>query len=536
MQTSMKILMNKILKSTGFLISLLVINSILVYITGGVESRFIWIYYLLIILFAINQRVERTIGYSLVTGLILLPLVFISVNNQPKSSFLEWLTCFLLFLLIAFISGIYFDYQKNKSTELVHELSFNKKTNIPNINSINSVNTLTLVDNCFIYKVIVKNHKQLKETFGFELYFDLLVETYHKLKSSLPTSTLIFQLEENTLTLLIKKDNEKDYQKYIVELLSDITILNNIAIYIDYEIILYKNKDMTECKELLNIRTQSHRNTKTSRKSIFNPEKKEGINSERIIELFPKAIADNELKLVYQPIIINETKKIKGFECLVRWHSQRLGLIMPDDFIDIIEMTSLIQDLTDFVIRAAMNKQKEFNKHNHNIYLSINISVKNLQDPNFFKRVKNILDEMMTNPKNIIFEITETKFLSNTPIAKINLRKLREFGFKIAIDDFGKGFSSFSYLADFNIDVIKIDKYFLLNLEKNNDNYIIIKVLVELAHKLNLVIVAEGIETEKIYNIIKELNCDYLQGFYFARPIDEAKTLSYYQNHLLTLE
>jgi EAL domain-containing protein (putative c-di-GMP-specific phosphodiesterase class I) len=216
-----------------------------------------------------------------------------------------------------------------------------------------------------------------------------------------------------------------------------------------------------------------------------------------------------------------------GLEALIRWNSKMHGLIMPNDFIPLVESTQLIHPMTSWVIREVMRKQKSFKENGLTFNCSINLSVKNLYDPNFYNHVMQILREEEADPSYIIFEVTETILLKEVEQSKETISMLKNAGFKFAIDDFGKGYSSLTYLCQFSIDILKIDRYFMSNIAENKSVYEIVSSTVKLAHQLNLQIVAEGIETKEVFDIVSELGCDYIQGYYIAKPIEEVNIIKW---------
>lgn len=528
-------LKNKDLITNSLLIFGLIANSILVYLSGGINSIFINTYFIIIIIVAIMYGFKKGLIVALFAGLAIFPLIFLGLNNNPNISFSNWLLYQLLFIIISLISGYYFSMKSRESNVLIDRYSRNLMTNIPNINSIFKPNLPLKDKECIFYRISIMNKNYIQEVLGVQVYHEILLNTYQKLIDFLPEESFVVQANEEELFLLLDELKGLDMDSQIKELLNNVIEVSKVSVYVDYLITYENKKTISDCRRMIENQSMNGFNetNKKYKKSVFSANGEEIISTNDLIERFPFALKENELELVYQPVINSKTLKIKGFEALLRWNSKKYGLIMPDDFIEIIEMTSYIQDLTDWVIRTAMKKQRDFYKKNFNFNLSVNISAKNLQDKFFYKRVKAILNEEGINASSIIFEITETNFLSNTDVVMMNLENLKELGFRIAIDDFGKGFSSFSYLSQFKVDIIKIDKYFIQNIVKQNNNYKIVNELINLAHNLNLSIVAEGVETESIFNLVKDLGCDYVQGYYFARPIEEAKTLAYIQNYAL---
>lgn len=232
------------------------------------------------------------------------------------------------------------------------------------------------------------------------------------------------------------------------------------------------------------------------------------------------AIDNGELFLCYQPLIDASTKKIVSVEALIRWKHPRKGIISPLEFIPIAEETGLIMPIGDWVLANACKQFKEWHKLGFTeCRLSVNVSVVQLQQPDFAEAANLIFLKEGIAPKNIELEITESVLidLSNHNILK-NLDFLRKQGVKVSIDDFGTGYNSLKYIQKLAISTIKIDKTFVSNINADI-NKIIIDFIISLGHRINAEIIAEGIETKEQYEYLKEQGCDIIQGYYFSKPL-----------------
>jgi len=234
-----------------------------------------------------------------------------------------------------------------------------------------------------------------------------------------------------------------------------------------------------------------------------------------------EAISSNELTLDYQPLTDTLTGKYIGGEALIRWPHKEHGLIMPDQFIEVAERTGVIQSLSLWVFKHAITTLKSWLKINSNFLLSINISATNIQDKKFIEAVQFLLHDHQELSKNMILEITESQMMTDTKTALKNLWTLSELGFHIAIDDFGTGYSNLAYLKKLPASELKIDKSFILNLESDKQNQILVHTAIEMAHNLGLKVVAEGVESEKCRILLGEMGCDMCQGFHISRPVNK---------------
>lgn len=231
------------------------------------------------------------------------------------------------------------------------------------------------------------------------------------------------------------------------------------------------------------------------------------------------AIAHNELVLYFQPQIDFKSNRINGVEALVRWQHPKHGLLGPDKFIPLAEQTGMIKQLTYYVLRSALRHCEGWQRTGQDLSMSVNISAINIQDPEFPEHVAEILKEFNVSPARLELEITETAVMYEPVRAVECIKKLSALGLLIAIDDFGTGYSSMSYLKEMLIAKIKIDKSFVTDMAINQSDAVIVRSTVELGHNLGMKVVAEGVETQAVWDKLSALGCDDAQGYYMSRPL-----------------
>jgi diguanylate cyclase (GGDEF)-like protein/PAS domain S-box-containing protein len=231
----------------------------------------------------------------------------------------------------------------------------------------------------------------------------------------------------------------------------------------------------------------------------------------------------NELVLAFQPIIDLSSHRLVGFEALVRWNHPLRGMVYPTEFISLAEETGMIIKIGEWILREACRElgglQKRFPSHPP-LKMSINISSKQFAQENLADLVAGILQEAKIAPRSLAFEITESMLMENIDVAILTMNRLRTMGVHIHIDDFGTGYSSLSYLHSLPIDALKIDRSFINKLTANGDNQEIIMSIISLAKSLNFDVIAEGVELDHQFVQIKELECQFGQGYLFARPME----------------
>jgi diguanylate cyclase (GGDEF)-like protein len=235
-----------------------------------------------------------------------------------------------------------------------------------------------------------------------------------------------------------------------------------------------------------------------------------------------RALEKDELCVYYQPIVSLSNGELHGFEALVRWQHPEREIISPDDFIPLAEETGLILPIGLRVLRDACNqlrKWQQYSLSNRDLVMSVNLSGKQLMQPDLIERIEEVLHESQINPWHLKLEITETVVMENPELAKVTLAKLRSLGVRLSIDDFGTGYSSLSYLNRFPVDTLKIDRSFVSSMNAADENLQIVKTIVTLAGNLGMQVVAEGVETEEQLDQLKSLKCQYGQGFLFSKPL-----------------
>lgn len=231
-------------------------------------------------------------------------------------------------------------------------------------------------------------------------------------------------------------------------------------------------------------------------------------------------IREEQFFLVYQPLFYLGSEKIAEAEALIRWKHPTKGLLYPDQFIDIAENAGTIIDIDHWVINTACKQLKSWRDHNFEpVKLSINISAKTFELQNFVPSLLEIVNKYEVDPSHLQLEITERILIKNVDESIMKLQELRSMGFKVAIDDFGIGYSSLSYIVRLPIDCIKIDKSFIQNIVVSKEAKTIVSTIINLCKTLNLRVIAEGIENSMELEYLKGSDCEIGQGYYFSKPI-----------------
>ncbi len=240
----------------------------------------------------------------------------------------------------------------------------------------------------------------------------------------------------------------------------------------------------------------------------------------------------NEFEIYYQPIINIASGEIIAAEGLLRWHSPELGFVFPSEFIPVAESTGLIISIGQWVIKKVCQQIKAWQDiRGISLRLAVNVSVMEFNHPDFIRKLIKFLHLNNLEPKYLELELTESMIMQNANVAIATMNELQKLGVRIAIDDFGTGYSSLVYLKNLPINTLKIDRYFIHNVANDNQKSAITKALIEMAHNLNLQVIAEGVETESELSFLRENNCDAIQGYLFSRALPSAELENFLWNN-----
>ncbi len=375
-----------------------------------------------------------------------------------------------------------------------------------------------------VASVDLRKFKEINDTFGHQAGDHVLKELSHRMLSSIRGVDTIARMGGDEFAILLKDVDKNSinelgekivtcaYKPIIFENESILAGINiGFSIYPDHADnaeTLFKNADMAMYQAKKN----------DNGVALFSPAVSRALERrEIIIQDLEKAIDNGQLSVFYQPIVQGKTHQINGVEALLRWKHPQLGFISPDEFISIAERSNIIKTITQWVIDQALNDGEKWQKQGYNLKLSINLSGRLVNDPTFPQSFEHIISKYSFPKKNITLELTESSLMKNTQQAMDVLLALKNFGINLSIDDFGTGYSSFSYLARLPVSELKIDRSFISDF--NNSSQMVIETVIGLAHRLQLKVVAEGVETIKVLEVIESFGCDYIQGYHFCRPI-----------------
>lgn len=250
-----------------------------------------------------------------------------------------------------------------------------------------------------------------------------------------------------------------------------------------------------------------------------------------LIGELPDATPDGQLVLHFQPCIDLRTGRAVRAEALVRWNHPRLGLLGPEQFVELAELSGAIQPLTRWVMQEGLSAAHTWQAQGHDVGLAINLSVRNLYDADLVANLATVLRQTGVRPEDVVLELTETELMDDPNLAREVFTALGDLGVGTSIDDFGTGYSSLTFLRDLPLQEIKIDRSFVTEMHRRSDEFTIVRSMIDLGHNLGLDVVAEGVEHGDDLHLLQRLGCDLAQGFHLSPPLPLEELLPWLAHH-----
>ncbi|NMC67354.1 MAG: EAL domain-containing protein [Spirochaetales bacterium] len=411
-------------------------------------------------------------------------------------------------------------YYFDSLTKLKNRKSFNEKVNEVIQLAAREKNSLKIV-----ILTDIDNFSNINDKFGFSFGDEILIQFVDRVKNIIRKTDHFFRIGADEFAIILGNVMEKFTGTFvaekIIEAIKTPFYVNGEEIYITlcFGISIYPDdanspEDLVKKAEMALIEAKKNKNSVIYYNNVLNELSYKRINLEILLK---KSLQNNNFILHFQPIYKNN-KECSKVEVLLRLKDNNNHFISPIEFIPIAESTNLINQIGKIVIENTFKTIKTY-FYDKEIVFSINISGKQLEDPEFINYVKIKISEYEISPHKINFEITESILINNMDENISKLYKIKELGIGLSLDDFGTGYSSFARLKLLPFDELKIDKIFIDNIAINNQDKEIVNVIIKLSQSLNMKVVAEGVENEVQFEVLKTLGCNYYQGYYFSKPV-----------------
>lgn len=503
-----------------------VITNIIVIITGGTSGSWPQLNIVIIIISAYFWSLKGSLIVALVLGLIAGPFMPLDVSQGIMQEPSNWIFRLLVYLFIGFVVG-YFKYLNERMHEKEKEnAQISSYTGLYNTNELfKEINRIiNNKEKCRLIFINIVNLEDISKYVSYTLITKAIKDLADYLKGCFEDNT-IYSSNFNQYWVLVKGDfNNEEIQKK----LKDIEEMSNLGVDDDYNLRLFTKVGITDidsfnvfdAAEIFNRARIAADQGSSCEAGIYYYNDFVAEKNKMFVEVstsLKDAISNDEFYLVYQPIIDINENKVSGAEVLVRWDRGKKEKIGPNTFVDIAEKTGQINDLSKLIFRKNIKQILEWQKKSLDIKTSINLTATELVDDNFRIWIKNIMDRNHINRKGMGIEITERKLTESKKIKGV-LSDLIDLGYNVLLDDFGTGYNSLMTFGEIPFDIVKIDKYFIDRIFQREIK-ILIKNIIESVHQIGRKVVAEGVETKEQYELLKNLGCDKIQGYYFSKPL-----------------
>lgn len=381
--------------------------------------------------------------------------------------------------------------------------------------------------------------KEVNDALGHHHGDLLLIEVSHRLRALVPETDLVARLGgDEFAVLLVDKatiERAEAVARQIREALEQPFVIGTLTLQTNASIGIARYPDHAQDAESLTKRADvaMYLAKRTGVGcSLYAPDQdRSSIRKLTLISELRRAMENGEFTVHYQPMIALLDGKCHHAEALVRWHHPEQGLLLPEEFIRLAEVSGVIQPLTRWVLEQAVSDASSWHARSHHIGVAVNLSVRNLYEPDLAKHLGELLGRRRFPSSYVTLELTESELMDDPHQAAAVLRQLADLGVATSVDDFGKGYSSLTYLKDLPLGQLKIDQSFVAGMRRRSRDLAIVRSMVELGHSLGLKVVAEGVTNVETLDTLTGLGCDLAQGFLIGRPVTSEVLVGWLDRH-----
>lgn len=424
---------------------------------------------------------------------------------------------------------------KQRTEQLNYTANYDRLTGLPNDVLVFDRLTQALNDaEIYDYKLAVlsidlNGFKNINDLLGHSIGDQVLGEIAIRLNKDCMDVSTIGRLRGDHFVIVVNRFDSTDEiaqlsQTVLTSIKAPFLVEgNSLNLTANIGIALYPQDGLNANTLLKKADSAAHSNSSDKTQSIaFYTERiSEQVARKFIVEKhLINALQHHEIEVYYQPKVESRSRNIVGFEALARWYNPELGWITPDEFIEIAEQSSLIEDLGWFVLETSLNQLAIWqNVYDSNLSMAVNLSPKQLYSTDFLTRLEQVIDKFDVKPEALEFEITEGVFVSDSVEVDSIFKRLKQLKISLAMDDFGKGYSSLSYLRKYAFSTLKIDREFISELESKESDKKLVSAAIAMSKGLGMKVIAEGVETEKQYLFLLSQGCDVQQGWAFSKAL-----------------
>lgn len=521
--------------TTVFILLLIMIAvNLIVMGTGGIKYIFSHLMYLPIVLFALVLGTRGGVPAAIAGGMLLGPTVPIDTMTREVQETINWVYRMGFFLLIGTTVGLASDAIRAYIRDLRWASRHDSASNLANrfaleedIKALQKKSHKRKYHHCLAI-ICLSNSKEIDTNFGVNALDIIIIQAARRIQTVAPASSMVYRTGIDQLCLLMYENTTLGIDslcKQLRQFFQEPFRFNTLSLHGDIQIGAVKFEKIIQSPVYyLQKASVAAQQAQISNVPfvIRELDHKSDINITENIELLgslKEALDTQQLRLYYQPKVNLSSGTIMHAEALMRWQHPLLGYIPPAKFIPRAERSTLIDKLTEFAIDNALGQMLTWKQDGIDIKVAVNISVQNLTQPRFVFQVMSLLEKHGLDGSQLELELTENSLMYNMELAVQVLSRLTKLGIVVSIDDFGTGYSSLQYLQKLPISIIKIDQSFILNLPTEDGSKYIVDAAINLAHKLGMQVVAEGVEDAESMQILRDMGCDFAQGYFISRPV-----------------
>lgn len=499
----------------------------LVYGTGGIKFVYSHFMYLPVVTAGFLFGLRGGVLAGLAGGLALGPWMPIDTLTGEMQQTGNWLYRAGIFALIGAFAGVVSDAARRYVQQLEWNAKHEETTGLPNRHALTKALTDAPPHRGLLVMVGIENSAELSSAFGFDVLDDVVRQVSIRLSEVLPPDRVTFRIDPDKLVVLFDHVDgslqEDSRLSRIAQVFREAFSAAGLSLHGDVRVgcAAYDTTTQTPVDILRNAHSAlAVANRRAVGLTVFAAEQHGDVreNLKRLGEL-KDALAERRLAMHYQPKVDLATGDICGVEALMRWHHAQHGYIPPTQFIPRAELSTLIDPLTDFALDTSLAQLRQWEDAGVKLTMAVNISPRNLLQPRFAERVMASLERHGVSPERLELEITEGALMVDIDASMAELIKLSNKNIVLSIDDFGTGYSSLQYLNDLPVKVLKIDQTFMRKLPEDAGSAHIVEAAVGLAHRIGLRVVAEGVENRQTFDFLRNIGCDYAQGYHICRPV-----------------
>ena len=508
----------------------------LVYMSGGVKYVYVHVMYIPILLSGIAFGIRGGIFIGLLAGLVLGPMMPLEVSTGELQKMFDWLFRAGFFTLMGFLCGVASDSVRSYLGHMKWLSRHDLSSNLPNRNALIEQLEQISLDQAgtavthILAIISIENEKELLSTFGISVINNAIAQLVVRLQKKESQMLSIFRISTVQLAVLMSHAPNQKSERFFDQLSTafrEPILFEGIPIHVDVRMGYVALADSQVSPESYLQKAESalaEACYKACDYVSFNAAISTA-SRENLVMLgeLKDALTKKQLSLYYQPKVDISTGIVHGVEALMRWNHPQRGNIPPGIFIPRAEESTLINQITYFALNEAMKQTVLWQKSGINIPIAVNISARNLLQPDFSSVVFLLLEHHGLRGEQLELEVTEGALMLDAQRAILELNKLADAKIALSIDDFGTGYSSLQYLHQLPVSFLKIDQSFVRRLPSDKSAISIVETAVSMAHKMNIKTIAEGIEDKEIYDFLKSIGCDMAQGYMISRPLPGEK-------------